>query len=217
MRFGSGFVLGAALFGYATLLVAGSSGVTNLLPQALRTLSLESALGTLAFFVATITAYATWMSSQAAKSQSEVIAAQLEVSRAQAQAAMLPKRLEIYEVVRDYLIVWAQYGHPKTDKLPSLVRAWETAQFLFDREVVSFIREVWIDSLNADLNYRVSLGEADGDRSEAFKRHTELFLKYFGTDNNEDAAHVAAFKGMRLDYWKNTDMSKAGVKEYEQS
>ena len=187
IRISEGFVLGAACALYVVIIITGYDIKSW-------KFSFETTLSVLAFVVAIITAWANLRSSQTAESE-------VEAARVQAQAALLPERLAIYEVVKNFLGPWLREGRADLSKLPSLVQAWEKSHFLFDEDVVKFLRQLWLDGVASDTYRKVISEQIQGDRQAAIEKEHALLMKYFGNETAEHAAHIAAFKGMRLDYW----------------
>ena len=186
IRFSKGFVLGAACALYVVIIITGYDIKSW-------NFSFDIVISILVFFVATIAALANYRSSQTAELE-------VEAARVQAQAALLPERLAIYEVVKNFLGPWLREGHADLSMLPSLVQAWEKSHFLFDDDVVRFLRQLWLDGVASDMYRKVISEQMQGDRKSAIDKEHALLMKYFGNETGEHAAHIAAFKAMRLDH-----------------
>lgn len=187
MNRGGSFVLGAAIALFLALVVTGYR-----IPG--EEINLSLAIAVLSMAASAATALITVQAVTEAK-------AQVHASRTQAQAAVLPERLEIYNTVRDFLGIWFREGHPDLNQLPSLIGAWERSHFVFGEDTVQFIRTLWLDSVDADMASRISDNQVEGDKQAAAQTSLRLMAKYFDTSDKEHAGHMAAFRGMSLDHW----------------
>lgn len=187
MNPGGSFVLGAAVALFSALVLAGY------VPRG-EDINLGVMIALLSMAASSATALITVQAVTEAK-------AQVHASRTQAQAAVLPQRMAIYQDVRDFLGAWFRDGHPNLAQLPLLISAWERAHFVFGDETIQFIRTLWLDSVDADMAFRISIGDVQGDRQAAAQSTQRLMTKYFDNSDKEHAGQMAAFRGMSVGHW----------------
>ena len=93
-----------------------------------------------------------------------------------ARAAIYDRRFEIYSDAEDFIAAWSRDGRPDIrNALPTLVGAWSRSHFLCRDEVTRYLRQLWLDAVQADYLNNVISGEVKGDRDAAIaKAHDYL-------------------------------------------
>ena len=74
----------------------------------------------------------------------------------------------------------------------------EKSQFLFEKPVTDFLRQLWLDAVNANYDRRIVAGEIQGDRQRAVDRSYSLACKYLNGSADEPSAIVQAFQSMKI-------------------
>jgi hypothetical protein len=122
-----------------------------------------------------------------------------KVGRVQAQAALFRERFEVFSMVKQFLKPWFRDGAPDLTTLPILIDAWERSKFLFKPSVTQFLRQMWIDAVDASHNRDILSGAAEGDRQRASAALRDLTLKYLAGDADKPNGLVEAFASMKID------------------
>ena len=94
------------------------------------------------------------------------------------RAAIHDRRYEIYEAAERFISIWLREGQPDLDALGPLVGAWIKSHFLCRKEVTRYLRQLWLDAVQADKMTLVAKGEVPGDRQKAIEQKWELINKY---------------------------------------
>lgn len=100
------------------------------------------------------------------------------------RAAIYGHRLVVYSDAQLFLTAWMQDGRPDMQHLRVLVQAWSASHFLFSRTVTAFLRQLWLDAIDANMASRIATGELPGDHQEAVRKQYDLMRKYFRDDED---------------------------------
>ncbi|CEJ84836.1 exported hypothetical protein [Hyphomicrobium sp. GJ21] len=115
-------------------------------------------------------------------------------SRKSNRAALFDQRFAVYRDVEKFLGFWARDGRPNLGELRLVIDAWNRSHFLFDGFVTAYLRQLWLDAVQAESDARTVNGEQPGDRNVAIEREQQLFLKYCGEDNSLRTAFMRDLK-----------------------
>jgi hypothetical protein len=99
------------------------------------------------------------------------------------RAAIFDRRFEVYGDAEHFIIAWMRDAKPDlSGQLGTLIGAWSRSHFLFDVEVTTYLRQLWLDAVDADYARQVIAGEAPGDRQKAIEKSHDLLLKHANFD-----------------------------------
>lgn len=101
-------------------------------------------------------------------------------SRKSNRTTIFDQRFAVYRDVEKFLGFWARDGRPNLSELRLVTDAWNRSHFLFDGRVTKYLRQLWLDAIQAESDARIISGEQPGDRNVAIEREHQLFLKYCG-------------------------------------
>ena len=107
--------------------------------------------------------------------------------------------MQIFQATKDFLRPWYQNAVPDLNELWKLVDAWQRSKFLFDQSVTDFLRQLWIDAVDAKLRHQIIANEVRGDREKAIEIQGRYFTKYLEGDANRPDVLVEAFKSLKID------------------
>jgi hypothetical protein len=71
------------------------------------------------------------------------------------RAAIFDRRFEVYEDAEQFVGAWQAHGRSSED-LSRLVGAWNRSHFLFDDPVTAYLRQLWLDAIDADRAHIVA-------------------------------------------------------------
>jgi hypothetical protein len=110
------------------------------------------------------------------------------------RAVVFDQRFAVYRDVEKFLGFWARDGRPNLNELRLVTDAWNRSHFLFDKFVTAYLRELWLDAIQAETDARTVNGDQPGDRNVAIEREQRLFLKYCGEGNSLRTAFMRDLK-----------------------
>lgn len=98
------------------------------------------------------------------------------------RAAIFDRRFEVYTDAEKFVSAWGRHGRPEMDQLGALVGAWSRSQFLFDAPVTNYLRQLWLDAVDADYCSKVVAGAVQGDHGKAVEKLHRLNLQHIDGD-----------------------------------
>ncbi|RUP08289.1 hypothetical protein [Hyphomicrobium sp.] len=125
-----------------------------------------------------VAAFLSWRSERFSSEAQALLSAQA------IRAAIFERRFAVYVEVQDFMSPWMRDGHPDLVRLPQLISAWDRSRYLFDPEVTSFIRGIWLDAVQIEHDRPIINEEMEGDRQKAIEFKYACLRKYF--DNEGD-------------------------------
>jgi hypothetical protein len=64
------------------------------------------------------------------------------------------------------------------ERLRKLVDAWNRSHFIFKPPVTRYLRQLWLDAVDADYAAKVCANEAPGNKDEWRQKGNDLFKKH---------------------------------------
>ena len=69
-------------------------------------------------------------------------------------------------------------------------------KFLFSEETVKYLRQLWLDAVECNL-------QNSYDTADASERQMEITLKYIDSDPDDRSLRLIAFEAMKVDFWRD--------------
>lgn len=97
-------------------------------------------------------------------------------------ASTFDRRYEIYADAERFISAWMRDARPDLSLLSVLVGAWSRSHFLCSKEVTTYLRKVWLDSIRASQLERVMAGAEKGDHGRAVEEFHDLLREHADFD-----------------------------------
>lgn len=98
------------------------------------------------------------------------------------RAAIFDRRFDVYTDAEKFISAWRTHGRPEMDQLGVLIGAWNRSQFLFEAPVTNYLRQLWLEAVDADYCSKVIAGEVQGDHGKAVEKMHRLTLQHMDGD-----------------------------------
>lgn len=125
-----------------------------------------------------------WAATSSYRSERKAALMQGLLSKESIKAAAFKERFAVYVDVQDFMRPWMQDARPDLSKLHLITSAWDRSRYLYEPEVTAFIRQIWMDAIDAHYQARIMSGELPGDYQAAVEFEHSCLKRYFGGGND---------------------------------